>query len=157
MEEKIQEWKQRPPSQHSDRQKLKLRLHSKCVTWKHSEHPVPSTPEIISEGNSNPCSAHGRVWVILVIFCDTSWTTFYQKYRFENISERETSSQTITMNLTCLGFVPWLHGFEPVTTFLLHFTEAPPVELKRVDPWVDCCTEIRYLYMVAMLSELFGG
>lgn len=66
-------------------------------------------------------------------------------------------SQTITMSLNCLGFVPWLHDFEPVTAFLLHSIEAPAEELKMVDPREDCCIKIRYLHMVAMLSELFSG
>lgn len=55
------------------------------------EHPVPSTSGIISVGNTNPFSAHGHVWVILDIFCDTSWTAFGQESKFENTSERETS------------------------------------------------------------------
>lgn len=89
------------------------------------ERPVPSTSAITPVGNTNLFSAHGHVWVVLDIFCDTSWTEFCQKSKFENTSEREKPLlQTITTCLNCLVFVHWLCDFEPAT-LLLRSTEAP--------------------------------
>lgn len=87
----MQVCKQRPLSSTKTQIEKKIQIAQQIFDFEALwEHPVASTPGIISEGNSNSFSARGHVWVILDIFCDTSWITFCQKCKFENTCDRET-------------------------------------------------------------------